>query len=305
MVRESSRFFKKASPIFIGLILVILGLFFFKKKANDYHCEVPLHLDKFSLPCINVSIENTLYPLIIDSGSRLELKLYEKTLAPIPKKPYRKEKWRNFRGTLFEASTYLISKMAIGSLVFKKSEAVAFPSHRSDESTIWGESSSEDPYKSVGSLGQGLLRKVAILIDVKNQKIIFSNNLYKLKKSGYNFNNFIKAPLEITPTGTFVHALTDIGKLKLFIDTGSTWTVLHEHLHPKNIKKDIRYHGLPVLISSKFSMHDTDFGKQELLFLNMSDKVIVHDGILGMDFFKKHVVYIDFPNKTMYIKKPA
>lgn len=297
---------KKTLRPFLLVVMLIGGIFPAINYLKTYHSVLPLKLTPSSLPSIDITIEGKRYPIALDFGSRMQVKLYENILGDLEKVPYKKEEWKNFRGVCFEAPTFLIPKINIGSLCLKKPVVLSFPKALEREYVIWEDSSRQsNRTEKVGTLGQGLLKKLSILIDVNQEKTIFSNSFKKLKQEGYNINEFIKIPMEVTSKGAFVYFETDLGKLKLFLDTGSTLTILHNSLIPKDRpQKNTRY-GLDVVKSKTFACKGIDFGEKDLYFIQMGNNLKICDGILGMDFFKKHVVYIDFPNKTMYVKKPA
>lgn len=58
----------------------------------------------------------------------------------------------------------------------------------------------------------------------------------------------------------------------------------------------------PEVISSTFDMSLAHFGEQTFYFMPMGEELKDIDGFLGMDFIKKHVMYIDFDRKVLYIQ---
>ena len=55
--------------------------------------------------------------------------------------------------------------------------------------------------------------------------------------------------------------------------------------------------------SSKFSFGGQGFGSLDFLLVEMAPIFSKIDGMIGMDFLKEHVVYIDFQKKRAYIGK--
>jgi hypothetical protein len=254
---------------------------------------------------VNVVIEGVNIPLEIDLGSRLEVEIYSDVLGQFYKRIYGIEKWKNFRGTEFEYPTYTLPKIEIGSLTFKNPIVVEFPSEASDESIIWEDLEQKKSSREVvGQLGIGLLKKVNLLLDMECSKMILTSSFKKLKNDGYDLNVFEKIPFKLGPKGIVIEVDTDLGKMKLSLDTGFTLTTLHNFLYPKDVEKKMSRYGLPLFTTSQFTMNETNFGSKEIYFLNMAEELNDIDGLLGMDFIKKHVMYIDFQKQCLYIKPP-
>ncbi|MCB1107801.1 MAG: hypothetical protein KDK76_06875 [Chlamydiia bacterium] len=257
------------------------------------------------LPCVDVGIEGKSYPLVVDLGSRLEMVVFSEVLGPLPKKPYGTEKWKNFRGTDYEYPTYLLPKVEVGSFLFKKAIVAEFPTERDKEHVIWSDATQEKKSSDeiVGYLGRGLLKKVNLLLDVKRSKLVMTNSPTKLKSDGYDLAAFEKVPFDLAYKGMVIEADTDLGKVRLLLDTGCTWTMLHEYLYPKDLEKKISRYGFPMFTSSQFKMNGIDFGDQMFYFIDITKELSEFDGFLGMDFIKNHVMYIDFAKKLLYIQK--
>ena len=78
--------------------------------------------------------------------------------------------------------------------------------------------------------------------------------------------------------------------------------MLQEFLYPENIEKKKGYYGFPIFTTSQFTINGTDFGSKDLYFINMTNELHDIDGVIGMDFIKKQVMYIDFSKEIIYIQ---
>ena len=186
----------------------------------------------------------------------------------------------------------------------KKVIVAEFPKEREKEYLITKDlSQKKRPSPTVGYLGRGLLKKVNLLMDMECSKVILTNSFKKLKKSGYDLTNFEKIPFELIPKGILMLVDTDLGRMKLVLDTGCTFSMLHGFLSPQNIEEDAYSYGFPTFKSTHFTMNGIDFGSQTFYFIDMTEALNDIDGFLGMDFIKKHVMYIDFLRKILYIQK--
>ncbi len=281
----------------------MLSVFFIFFKQQIYYIALPVKFEDTKTPYVYVKIDGVTIPLEVDLGSRLEMKIYSDTLKKIHKRPYGTEKWKNFRGTEFEHPTFTLPKVEIGSLTFKNPIIVESPSKESEGTIIW-----EDPNREksipevVGHIGRGLLKKVNLLLDMESSKIIFAGNIKNLKKAGYDLETFEKVPFELSPKGIIIEVDTDLGKMRFLLDTGFTLTTMHESLYPKDIEKKMSPYGIPQCMTSQFTINKTNFGSKDLYFLKMTEELRDIDGFLGMDFIKKHVIYINFSKNILYIK---
>ena len=290
--------------IIVLLIASLLSIAYIVSRLNKgYYEMLPVQFEASNIPYINVTIEGMSVPLEVDLGSRLEMNLYSDVLQKFHKRSYGVERWKNFRGTQFEYPTYILPKIALESLSFKNLVVAEFPVERRGESVIWRDPEQEiPPDKTVGHLGRGFLQKMNLLLDMESSKLIITNRPKKLKEEGYDLRTFKKIPFKLKKKGIVVKVDTDLGKMKFLLDTGFTLTTVHEFLYPKNLEEENRLYDLPWLTSTDFTMNGTNFGSQDLYFLSMTKELNHLDGILGMDFIEKHVIYIDFSKKLLYIR---
>ncbi|MBF5058807.1 hypothetical protein [Candidatus Neptunochlamydia vexilliferae] len=292
----------KATSAFFFFILSLL-IFGFSCSSKDY-VELPVGFNAGKIPIIEVQVENNSYLLGIDLGTFLELKIRSSLLESINKKFLGTDFWEIYDGSKFVCPNYQVPNVKIGNLAFKNVVATAYPEDKEAKTTIWENPKEGVFYKKVGVLGRGFFQKSSLLFDFKKSKVIISNNISKLKKNGYDLESFIKLPFTKNKFGILVNVTTDIGDKTLLLDTGFTYTMLHEHEYPSDREKETSYQGFLCLDSNHFAINGVDFGKKKLYFLKLSEKLREIDGFLGMDFIKHHVMYIDFPNKLLYIQPP-
>jgi hypothetical protein len=60
--------------------------------------------------------------------------------------------------------------------------------------------------------------------------------------------------------------------------------------------------GFSFFNTRKFSIGNNDFGSKNLFLYDIVPELQEIDGLLGMDFLKNHVVYIDYKSRTVYIQ---
>lgn len=285
------------------LIAVFCGVIFFQ-KISSYHTHIPVKFKLSRAPYVDVSIQGACYPMTLDLGSRLELELFSEHMQNLKKKFLGIETYRNFRGIEHKRSAYSLGKSQLGSFTFSNPTVVEDYASDRKAYLLYSNRSDKDPPDPVGTIGRGLLKKVNLLLDSKNSKLILSNSFFRLKRDGYDLRKYSKVPFEMTPKGIIVNVSTDLGASRLLLDTGCTKTILHTSKYPGDISKAKKQYDLPLINSKTFSIQGLDYGDIDVFFIKMTKELNDIDGFLGMDFIENHVMYIDFTKQLIYIEKP-
>lgn len=116
--------------------------------------------------------------------------------------------------------------------------------------------------------------------------------------------NMKKFSLEPEERGIILRADTEIGPMRLDINTGATVSLVRSSLFDqmpnlaKKLQKDWR--GLSYFVTNVL-VDSTALGWQKMYPVDISEDIVWADGCLGADFLDKHIVYIDYPNKKVYI----
>ncbi len=155
---------------------------------------------------------------------------------------------------------------------------------------------------NAGRLGRDFFAGKNIFMDFNHRVLIICSELKDIRKEGYEIKNLITVPFKNTSDGIVLEIETDMGKKKFVLDTGTTVSVIRtENLNKVPIQQK---EGTPITKTSKFIIGGIDFGWRELYLLDISREFKI-DGLLGMDFLKDHMVYLDFTKKTVYIGKSS
>jgi hypothetical protein len=156
-------------------------------------------------------------------------------------------------------------------------------------------------YQTEGVIGRALLSQFNLLLDFSKSVIFVTDQIHYLDALGYHLEKFIKIPFERQKGSIIFPIDLDIGEKKFILDTGCTTSIINSSLLSDQ-KFDKALYGIPIFTTSKFSIGAHDFGMMDLLLVKIFTAGIL-DGILGMDFLKTHVVYIDFDKKLIYMKQ--
>ncbi|MCB9093328.1 MAG: hypothetical protein H6620_12305 [Halobacteriovoraceae bacterium] len=118
----------------------------------------------------------------------------------------------------------------------------------------------------------------------------------------------MKVPFVKNNLGVCFDVRTDFGMLRLWLDTGCTMSLVKPSRFPKTRKVSGKARfGLPIFSSIDFTMNGHQMGPIEMLFFDIGDDGLLSeiDGILGVDFLKKYVVYLDFENSIAYLAESS
>lgn len=300
----TSQFYRR---LFFFLLLIssfsfVLWLFIPPKKllftilpVTGWHAERPI---------VKITICSKPYLVIFDLGSRLEVELYEDRLVGLPLKYAGIESFTNFKGNQFEYPKFIAPKIELGSLSYKDRQIVSRPLSDLCESVIlgFGEAVAKADRIS-GFIGRGILTETNILLDMKTSKIVLTNCENRLLSEGYDLESFLKTPFLLDAKGLIFEIETDLGKGRFLLDTGATVTLLQKQCFPIKVSENESPHPIPYIKTERFIINGADFGSQKLFFIEIAKKLKV-DGILGMDFIRNHVMYIDFTKQLLYIQRP-
>ncbi len=299
-VKNKSYFY----TVLLLLIVSVTGTAWYLHTRKAICARLPVSFSPAHIPRINVVIQEKVFSLEIDLGSKFPLTLNKDLLEEIDNRPNGTAEWRDIRGNRYVSPAFLIPRLKLGEFVW---EDVMVRQARADftESTvIWRKNDAKDSVKRLqGVIGRPLLEKINLLLDFSNSIVLASNNKSKLKEQGYNLDDMNKIPCEMSEKGIILSIETDIGTKRFDLDTGATVNFIRTSDVSRNQKLNTDSRGLSYLSTSKFVIDGTDFGRTDLFLVDITPELQVLDGTLGMDFIERHIIYIDYPNQVLYIKK--
>jgi len=292
---------KKIIITFLVTIFIVTLLSIIWNFPKKYHALIPVKLSIGGIPLIKIEIQNQKYLLEMDLGSKFQLTLSKDALNRLSKKESSRLLSRDMHGNKYEALSYKIPLIKVADFSF----ADVIVREQSEDfilnTTYWMDMSrSDDPFEDrTGTIGRGLLEQRNLLLDFCNRVIFISNHLKRLKEAGYRLEEFKKCSFRFGRTGIILPIHTDFGKVRFSLDTGSTISFIRSSFVQNRVTEK-KKHGLPFIATRTFEIADKDFGNMDLYLQSITPELTEIDGILGMDFLKNHVVYIDYKNKVLY-----
>lgn len=249
---------------------------------------VPLKLSHH-LAIVVAKIDGTDVPLLLDSGDQSPLALRQSVLDQIKAVPTSQSfSGQDVKG-IFEAPKYRVSQIQIGQASFSDIIArldVHSPSNRPVD------------LGQEGLLGTGLFKSYKVVIDYSHRTMVLVMDGRASTLCRGTAVPFSPLPPNNQPREPLTEAETDIGPVTLWWDTGAQISALSkrfvEQVHAK-LKDDS-------LTTSRLNLGGTDFGPWRFETMDISLPPFFN-GFVGYDFFARHVVCFDFPNKQLRIQR--
>ena len=205
------------------------------------------------------------------------------------------------RGKEYPINLYQVPKLKIDKMAFihptVQEENVEFEK----DAVFLREGSTHSPQEP-GRLGWELFYHSNLLIDVKNSQIAFCDGLNTLTKQGYPVQDFIFAHLLLERGLVEFEAETPDGILRCTLDTGATWNMLNTEIDEGKPLEQVMWEPNRVREYPFFKASGKELGP--LSFHTVPIKLPIHiEAILGMEFFRDHLVFLDFEKKQLYFYK--
>lgn len=145
-----------------------------------------------------------------------------------------------------------------------------------------------------GRIGWPSFEQMVCLFDFHKAVLYLAKDQETLKnKELFIPEHFIQAPLELSRCGPVLSIETQEGTKKFLLDTGASLSIYRE---PNSQPLDMARFML--------NIKGHDFGYWDFFpYPITSDHIHELDGVLGIDFFKSHVICIDFLGGYIYIQK--
>jgi hypothetical protein len=294
-------FNKHIYKIILVLSLLFFGGGYFIFRPSSYYFLIPVHSDAEywgGIPLFQIEVGSKSFQVELDLGTELSA-LNREELDFLDKKFYGTFPHWDMHGNFYENPIYEISQIKVHDFLLSEMKIREESSEFLKNSVLSGNS---DKITSSGRMGRDIFENKNFLLDFARSKMILCKNFKYLSKDGYQLKKFVKIPLYINKIGFCLQIETDTGVKTLLLDTGSSKSILHEASAEKELTVEF-FQGVPVWRTNKLMIGSKDFGPQTFDLFEISPLLSEVDGILGMDFLRKHAVFFDRDQLAAYVEK--
>lgn len=280
------------------ILLTIFVCFFIEKKC----VSIPIVFGPANVPLAQTNIQGKTYLLEVDLGSKFPLTLRRDVLKGLKKDICGNLDGRDVMGNFYTSPAYKLEKINIQGLEFKDVQTKEVHDDYVINTTLITEKLSESEILSenVGVIGRPLMEQRNLFLDFSHSRMIVCDEISDIRKWGFFLKDFVSFPFDIGRTGIIVVVDTDLGSLRLSLDTGSTLSLIRADEIESSLELSEEF-ALPYVTTEKFVMGGQDFGSMPLYFFDITEELYEIDGLLGMDFLKDHPIYIDYKNRLIFI----
>lgn len=262
-------------------------LYLAKSKKNPYFISIPItNFTATQIPCILVEIGEKKIPAQIElsfGGAAISPRILQEIQQ---KSQVSSTVIHSSRGHSNQRNRYKLPEMKIGEVIFCD--------------PIILEDNNDGPTTEPMTLGWGVFEKKGnLFLDLYNSKIAFCDSLKTLTEQGYRADKFIKMPLLLNHDCIEVETITPNGPLRCVINTGVTWNLINISNEEGRSYDEIAQDPESYTEFASFKIGEKDFGSISFHHLPIKAPFPV-EAILGMEFLRNHLVFIDFERKEIY-----
>jgi hypothetical protein len=302
------------APVFAPVVILCLLVSCYRRQdwpaeeictceKRPFSIAVPIvWFSAIQTPCIQVTVEGITVPMEVDLGFGGTVTAAPEFVALIRSKQSIGERTTyGIKGNRYTKKLYQIPKLSIGRMIFSSSVLEEEEPIFLKESTFT--KNGEEPSSSLpGRIGWELFQNTKILIDIKGQQIVFCNSIDTLKRKNFSVGDFVRVPLLLERGLVEVEVVASGRPLRCVLDTGATWNFFNVEMTENVSVEKALWEPENVVALSPFEIAGIDFGV--ISFHRIPIRIPIHvEAILGIEFFKSHMVFLDFEKKWAYFSK--
>lgn len=306
-------FQKPIKTILILAIVLITGCYIFTfdyfrsyPHPKTSHCvRIPVSFFPFpNNPLIQVTIEKKTYTCLIDTGSSHALDLHKKVLDQIREKEFIKiAQYSDLQGIGYPTPKFHVPTVGLHQNL-KLNGMIA---HQENIDFLTKGTNGGNPRSFSGKIKERLrmflidgrigwpsFEQTTCLFDFQRNSLFLAKDTETLQNEKlFNPEEFIQVPLELSRCGPVLSIQTEWGIKKFLLDTGASYSAYKESaaqsMDQVRLTLNIAGHNYGIWHFWPYPI--------------TSDLLSELDGVLGIDFFKTHVICFDFQQGHIYIRK--
>lgn len=262
--------------------------------------RIPVHSFPFlsKQKFVEIHIEGKPYLALIDTGAQCSF-MKKNVLSKIVNRDHVYDsEYMNFFGNKYLAANFQIPELKIGNFCI---EAILTEEDESFSADCTVQTSSLFSWqiRTEAIIGMDVFQKFACIFDFPHSSIFLANEMSQIiENENFLTAEFHAVPFEMGKAGIILTFETDLGKKRLLLDAGSTLSAIRFTDEEKvgYNKSEFTTHILQV--------HSLDFSSWKFRVMDIAKEIDDMDGLLGIDFFNKNTICLDFPNRTALIQSP-
>jgi len=302
------------SVLFVIILCVFFYLGFSKESPKNLSfLRIPISFFPFlDRPTMKVEIEGKKYSLLVDLGSSFPVFLHKKYIDKIEDKESAGIfKSFDVNGNCYERAGFKVGDVKLqenckltGVVIISEDIDFLLKGCKISPPGIWHRLMDQlELLIMSGRIGLPVFRAGDCFFDFPNSYIVVADNITSLiDRAGCSVDGFVQVPFNLEKYGVILTLQTDLGLKKFVLDTGATHSILKKSQVAKEIAKEFKP-GKWFYRNHKTEIAGCNFGICNFVLFDFTDRFEV-DGILGVDFFKKHAICLDFHNQIAYIQPP-
>ncbi|OTQ01078.1 hypothetical protein B5S43_08165 [Gilliamella apicola] len=282
--------------------ILFLIMLFMSRFAQSQEVTWDLTFDNvYNLPTVIMEFQGEKIPLILDTGSKIDLHLPMALINKIPNKTEnsKKIKYIDLSGNTEEARSFIVDKLALDSLIFNNVQVLEYKSWGlfmlNDRTKTDHDKEEIDAEKSL--IGLGLFKDYVLTINYPENKITISDDI---KVSDDLNKNWFSIPFYLNNYGLVINLFDGSKNYEMILDTGASVSIIKEEsLSPSSSKISLPKYNVRY---TPLEMTDAASVKVEAIIIDSLPDKFKSDGIIGSNFFRTNIVKIDFRNKQMWVQ---
>jgi hypothetical protein len=266
-----------------------------KKSYGSYFFPIPvIRFDYARRPCVSLTIDQQEVSAIVNLGLEAQFSISPEIISTVNDlKCIGLQKMCEIRGVFREQKLYDMAQIMINPIIFSHPIVCESLEIMEEEAQLIR---GDMPFtREFAAIGWKCFKETNILFDLSKPQLAFCDSIGTLKKYGCEIKRFTKVPFYLNRGIVEIEAICRGKMARYMLDTGATWNIVSTtHRNWPTKEYPLRYAPLQI--------GDQDFGVIPVHIVPNRFPVFV-EFILGMDFFEKHIVFLDFSEGYAYFQK--
>lgn len=274
------------------------SLLHIKNSYGPYCFFVELaKLNASSLPCVTIDIGSRKLEALLDTGCRASCKLSPEVIESLEHKKWVGSEMRYaLQNYAVEHKIYEGLFISFGPIYFSDVAYMEQPAAESQAGIFIHNPDCAMDIESA-TVGWELFLTSNLFLDLGNNRFGFADSIASIQENGYP-HPFYEVPMLLEQGEVECYFATEKGPLRCLLDTGSTFNHLNATLSFEEalatFDQKVEY--------EHFQLASQEFGPIAFHPLPISIPIQI-EAILGMEFLRDHIVFLDFSLKRLYFAK--